>query len=111
MSHTPRPWLIEPHYSNGCELGPYIMTERHPNGTRRIVATVAGAPYLEVDGGENTVANAHLIAAAPELLAACEKILQSDGNIDGHKVVIVPDYEAAVALARAAILRAKGITP
>lgn len=63
--HTPGPWQIERRCSNGCERGPLVMAEK------RLVAEVAGAPYLQEDGGATTYANARLIAAAPAFLNAC----------------------------------------
>jgi hypothetical protein len=70
---TPGPWHIQKRYSNGCEVGPWVMDERKPSGIRHIIAEVAGAPYLCDDRGENTYANARLIAAAPELAAVAKR--------------------------------------
>lgn len=78
--HTDGPWRIEKRYSNGCEVGPWIMAERESDGKRRIIATIGGAPYLEDDGGENTYANARLIAAAPDLYEVCRDIYQDGLN-------------------------------
>jgi hypothetical protein len=71
--YTPGPWVVERRDSNGCEVGPQIMTNRRPDGMRSLIADIAGAPYLEADAGENTHANARLIASAPDLLAACRE--------------------------------------
>jgi hypothetical protein len=73
--HTPGPWLIEKNYSNGCEIGPWIMTGRRPSGERNIIANIAGAPYLEADKGANTYANARLVTAAPDLLEALQEVV------------------------------------
>lgn len=72
--HTPGPWNVEKRWSNGCEVGPWIMTDREPNGTRHIIAEIGGAPYIEGDGGKRVYADARLIAAAPALLEACQAV-------------------------------------
>lgn len=100
--HTPGPWGIEKNYSNGCEIGPWIMTERSPTGTRTIVANLGGAPYLEDDGGANIYANARLIAAAPSLLEACRAFSAwdagphlTDSSLDPVRKVIYAAMAAA----------------
>lgn len=73
MKHTPGPWRIEPVLCNG-----------NPNNTHMVCGGRTGTPaeqcyiadcrvssYYRTK--EETDANAHLIAAAPELLAACKR--------------------------------------
>jgi hypothetical protein len=63
--HTPGPWLVHPY---GVQAGPH--NPGFDVGPRGIaVATVIGE-FHAVRPGPQTVANATLIAAAPELLAA-----------------------------------------
>jgi hypothetical protein len=89
--HTPGPWVAE-------EVG---VTDMGPNGV----------PVFEVctQGGHRriceylTAADAHLIAAAPALFAACEAMsAHYSGSLDHQP--------AFVALARAAIAKALGST-
>jgi hypothetical protein len=53
--HTPGPWWVGPHYKSDVESSEGRITECRPMQTPRAIA------------------NAHLIAAAPELLAALKK--------------------------------------
>lgn len=68
MAHTPGPWKVERQWSNGCENCPRIYS-----ADDTWVAEAVGAPY--VVGPEPTMSNATLIAAAPDLLAACQEAL------------------------------------
>lgn len=93
MSFTPGPWEIEV-----TDLGEYINA---PDGS-----TIAGIWFV----GEPTKANAHLIAAAPELYEALEKALQSMLT-DNDQVAIDCDCRVcllrreAIAKARAALAK------
>lgn len=109
--HTPGPWMVRHAYN--------VMAGR------RSVATCGGY-YSNVPGedshGEN-VANAHLVAAAPDLLAACQAILSNDGcntaNDDGVWICVFcrGEWEESgcnhsdgcpIIMAKAAIAAAKG---
>ena len=58
-----------------------------------------------IDTNDEGAANARLIAAAPEMLAACEAMLRSfERSVNG----MYPDERAACLLARAAIAKATG---
>ena len=104
MSYTPESWNVEKLYSYGCEVGPYIMAERTPDGKRRIIAKVAGSPYLEDDGGKNIYAIAYLMAASPALLAAWVAFLAS---ADAPPEQFDPAAQmAAIAAGRAAVAEA-----
>lgn len=92
-AHTPGPWQAQPwRYRNPERKVLTIQTERD-----------AVAQLLDLwppDAREaEKAANAHLIAAAPDLLAALRDICTADetSTLDG-----------AVAIARAAIARAEG---
>ena len=80
-THTPGPWHVHNHHVDAGKFR-YLQT------------CMEGAPEDEWE------ANAHLIAAAPELLAACQSIC---GVFEGHEDV--PIY---VRKARAAIAKAEG---
>ena len=68
--HTPGPWAVEP-----ADFGANI-TAPMPQGGRIVVAKVR-ATMFAMDDAELTAANARLIAAAPELLAALNSSLDS----------------------------------
>lgn len=88
MPHTPGPWHAT------------IKVIRHPvyDETGELICTV------ECQSGEQDKANAHLIASAPDLLAALEMCLDTiQGKvINGRTGLFAQDA------ARAAIARAKG---
>ena len=83
--HTPGPWRI-----CTCDLG--YQPLGHRDAEKRIV--IRASPSVQ--------ANARLIAAAPELLAACIDALEVEENM-----AQCPDSELAKRL-RAAIAKAKG---
>lgn len=87
--HTPGPWYI------GMRPGPMIYGDA-PRGAQ--VADMSG-PLIPAD--ENS-ANARLIAAAPDLLAALREIADLPGYVRGSAL------EMAVQTARAAIAKAEG---
>src|ERR1700689_1754334 len=102
-NHTPGPWRV---WHHDMQSGGPAITNRDG------LVSIARANYL-VRGQrgliEQTVANANLIAAAPELLAALMQIVADWDNVDPN--VQVPDeinvddhWEAA----RDAIVKALG---
>ena len=118
--HTPGPWT-----NTGLELQirPYPGLEiwGNPDENRKYTSFVALALRHNSLGREQEVANAHLIAAAPDLLAACESMcdwLEDHGRITnkmfgvedpdlwrlGVGVLLLEQYD----ILAAAIARAKG---
>jgi len=97
--HTPGPWHI-----NTMET---VQATIHAH--RGHVATVSRGSMNEVSADE-IEANARLIAAAPELLAALESIARgSIVDVGEHRLGTVNlDKEAMQAIARAAIAKAGG---
>jgi hypothetical protein len=86
--HTPGPWYIDP-------------IKAHANGNRRIMAEQC-TPVAVVP--DHLVAEARLIAAAPDLLDALEDLVSlCKHGLDGEH-----DIEAELADARAAIAKARG---
>jgi hypothetical protein len=85
MTHTPGPWYV----NDRC------IEAAGPEGPRDVTVAVVHAPEDQRD------ANARLIAAAPELLAACEELLiyLSDWDDDESETCV---------RARAAIAKAEG---
>lgn len=82
MSHTPGPWEINQHYVEAV------------GGPCR-----ARIAIIDDGAGTNPEANAHLIAAAPEMLAALENLENDNGQ------AMPPSAWAKV---QAAIAKAKG---
>jgi hypothetical protein len=72
--HTPGPWQVEP---NPFESAPMVSTENR---------TIAKVLYWGGSEDGEVNANAHLIAAAPELLEALEDILWSLDHLDLHEI-------------------------
>lgn len=95
--HTPGPWKLS-----------------RKNGSRRMRLTGQGWAFFakvvvrmdhsDCDNQEG-LANAHLIAAAPDLLEASEAALRA---FDSSNIRIAHKYAGAVGLLRDAILKAKG---
>ena len=109
MNHTPGPWTVCRKWSNGCETCPEIFSEGIAG--RSWVATVTGAPHL---GFEETLHNADLIAAAPDLLAACKALhsqlrdaWENIVNIAGHDSEESKAMEPAIEQGNAAIAKAE----
>jgi len=95
--HTPGPWTVGPLSADGSFpiLG---------NVTRSICEVKN--PFSRDDKGQ-TKANAALISACPDLLAACQSLLTDcDLNPIGHG----GRMDTAILFARAAIAKAKGVT-
>ena len=69
--HTPGPWLIEPDHidDDGAYSEPSIWSTPDDSGKQFAIATIR-------IGLLGSAANAHLIAAAPELLEACKEMVR-----------------------------------
>jgi len=91
--YTPGPWR-----NVMCHIRTVANDESFPNG--RKLATVHIGPV----GSDEAIANGNLIAAAPDLLTACQDILEGlelRGLLDGwaHDPEIVDRLRAAIARA------------
>lgn len=88
-SHTPGPWTVNGHYIESPPL--------RPNFGRRAVARVDYSHHSEIP------ANARLIAAAPELLAALKEAIATvdgfDHGDEGEDGDPIASWRAAVAKA------------
>lgn len=103
MTHTPGPWIVD-------SLGDYVQVkDRNDRMIARAVfghdvkdGAFAGGAVLcaQDDGG---VANANLIAAAPELLEAAISMLRMNYGLEGGN-----DLPDAVVKMRKAVARASG---
>ena len=99
-AHTPAPWLIEWNAAQGGE-GHYITDSNDMGELSRIAAVLF---HDDADG--ETRANARLIAAAPELLAALERAYMAlIGYLPAHRNGVT---DAAIGAASAAITKATG---
>lgn len=99
--HTPGPWQISDNVNNHCGTGCWYQITRGDEYVCEIYAIEEKNPDIE-----KHEANARLIAAAPDLLAACEALLveweyieRMHGEHGGREVSMV----------RAAIAKAKRV--
>ena len=94
MTHTPGPWIA---------VGSWV---EHPNDNLPDICNcdpdAMGQGHLRRSNKE-IIANAHLIAAAPDLLSALEALVASHADVDNE----VAAYNA-LAMAMAAINKARG---
>ena len=98
-AHTPGPWMKTDGNAIKCDLRPIGLTV----DAGMIVASVVGGPtsgYSFPQDASEVEANARLIAAAPDLLAALEAIV----NYQGLQIVVITDDQEKQA--RAAIAKA-----
>jgi hypothetical protein len=99
MPHTQGPWTVGGTFKNGCIIA--------APGKRasQIVAIVESCIGYDPDPTPESQANARLIAAAPDLLAACQaalKVMCVDGENDLEEWnVTLSKIEAAIAKAEA----------
>ena len=99
--HTPGPWFV---FGNGhCVGGPKGFIDGDPREQTAGVA-MCGMRLRTDDEAE---ANARLIAAAPDLLAACEMLI-SDPSEEWSQTAFDRRVGAARDLALAAVKKAKG---
>jgi hypothetical protein len=100
MSHTPSPWTVSA--LDGQTIGPRRVLVSWTSGAE-VPQLQAVARVFERTG--ETEANARLIAAAPELLAALRELVRAWD----HTTYAVPDrMEAALTAADAVIAKAEG---
>lgn len=96
--HTPGPWKID--------VGHQTKRARGISADKRNIVNFGG---LASPASEETAANARLIAAAPDLLAALDRTRSLLAVAEGH---FAPEFNArvrtAVAEARIAIAKAAG---
>jgi len=100
--HIPGPWKVR-EFENAS---PQIATESDAQGFGKPIATV------EFLGHEIRKANARLIAAAPDLLEACQRALISLGHVldDYADIPETPEEtEKTLDFVKMAIRKAKGI--
>ena len=100
QGHTPGPWRVKKSYTIEGYREFCIM---------RRSETLATSHNLGEDRDIEFEANAHLIAAAPDLLEALEVVAAMD-NKDWGNVEWIMSMEAVVEQAKTAIAKARGQT-
>jgi hypothetical protein len=77
-------WMVVKNISASHSIPPpYIIVEDNPKNTRNVATVV---PYADMDL-EEVEANARLIAAAPELLAALKEIIANPRRVYNASVL------------------------
>lgn len=113
--HTPSPWAVR-------VMGAQVVAIDAPNGDQTIghsqwkeLATAYGCDDAMEDGEAVALANARLIAAAPELLEALRELLDSHDDVNtcdaDSQFRADTRHEAAIRNASAAIAKATGEQP
>ena len=85
MNHTPEPWTTKK-----IDTGVYDICRVGNDGLRTRVCRLH-ASQIEPEHGGDVEANAHLIASAPDLLAALERLahpMADDDDLDYAREVI-----------------------
>lgn len=98
-AHTPGPWKIsglDPHVIGPVRI---LVMDGTDVPQSRAVARV-------IDRGPEAEANARLIAAAPELLDACKRLLKFNEELCAD--IHVSEHYPSAELARTAIAKAEG---
>jgi len=89
-NHTPGPWTIEKS----------TRTDHHIIAGRRWIATASNHDFHPTqEENERTIANARLIAAAPDLLAALQAIMDDPDAVDHILHLDAVAADAAIAKA------------
>ncbi len=96
--HTPGPWKVSTTYKDFAAGRAAIVPWSDQGRTLAEVRPIKCYPASEV------AANARLIAAAPDLLAACKRMVRASENHGSRKQMM----NAAMIELRAAIARAEG---
>lgn len=97
--HTPGPWKAQ----SRCASDGTLVVKDASFDEICVVREKTLRDYTDED--KKHVANARLIAAAPDLLAACEAVLKADAN---PQPWLEPKYSNAIAQARSALSKARG---
>lgn len=113
-AHTPGPWIVQSSTPTDSGHDHHAIIADHGGDNRLpdhpVVASVI--PYVSTDGARRAQeANARLIAAAPELLEACEEITALASDSDAGHIGFADALALIRALseeARAAIAKARG---
>lgn len=103
VNHTPGPWVVN---ENPAAMSAYcILAESRGTGFGASVATANQREGYNSLSHEEAMANARLIAAAPELLEALQTVADRIPDLIAHGILDFKDTDAI----RAAIAKA-GVT-
>lgn len=94
--HTPGPWTIAD--DNGTDIG--IIARKRGRGGQMVAMVTVDEDVPQDD--DERLANARLIAAAPDLLSACKRAVHLYDHDDATSVlewVNSPEFRAAIAKA------------
>ena len=103
MKHTPGPWCIG---DSNLPVSQFAVMQSEPTGKHSTILRMA---IGEPKHGE-VMANARLIAAAPDLLAACKRLLVEVEWEALRADIVTDEARADIALAKEAIAKATGET-
>lgn len=97
-AHTPGPWTVDDQRQRG-DIYTTVVIRPHAQGF--MLATLDAASFTYGDGGMDIEANARLIAAAPELLAALKAVVTHLGGGSFHHLTGENAERALAAIAKA----------
>lgn len=101
-SHTPGPWCARLKQTSFGNSGAWIIERDTDADVRTMVCEM---PHSATSNPARPVADAHLIAAAPDMLEALKQIAA-----DTHGTVDDPDASRINRIARAALAKAEGLS-
>lgn len=99
IKHTPGPWVVQ-HEDSTSQTLPYIVVDQGKGWKNEMVCALydvipgEGYDQDEYKAFDNAAANARLIAAAPDLLAALEALIASPEVTRALKSLRRPDGKA-----------------
>ena len=107
--HTPGPWIVD----KTKAFGPYNIITANRDWPQRkcIVCSFNAASGLWDRDRPRVEADANLIAAAPDLLAACEYAAKKTGEMKEHYYLsgtLADDLDAVTNTLEAAVAKARG---
>ena len=105
--HTPGPWVLDDPCENNPQRamgGEQIFKVTGCGFGSGLIADVSSWWYSR----ESAKANARLIAAAPDMLAALEQVLELHAKCERENMIDWQWFDAAYYAARAAIAKARG---
>ena len=121
--HTKGPWRVIPYSTRRIEIvAPWskqVPTDSPRMGSHLGIHVCQLETGYTADSAGRTYADANLIAAAPNLLGACEKLIEAEGlfrsvyDDDNRELALGKAYDAlheAYDMAEAAIAKARGET-